>query len=281
MADLRDNLDEFFDFALLEQDSGTYSRSLETRHEDHTPVEGITSMDWQTAIPETSNYLLSHNEYTTDITSEQSPDQYTQQWSLAEMLNQPSSMTSLNAAAPVWPNGNAPTCDYQQLFGPHDTPSLSIQAHGSSCLIGGNIDDTLALALDLTHRIPLPSCEPMEKTTVDTPVLQASDNAARIPRVTTALNLPTRQASSASWKPASAKRKGPQSRIPFEARQILEDEFATNPYPCNWEFDIIAHQANLDVKKVRNWFNNTRARKKGEGMFDALECVSPANMFRS
>jgi hypothetical protein len=29
--------------------------------------------------------------------------------------------------------------------------------------------------------------------------------------------------------------------------------------------DIIAHQANLEVKKVRNWFNNTRARKKGEG----------------
>jgi hypothetical protein len=34
--------------------------------------------------------------------------------------------------------------------------------------------------------------------------------------------------------------------------------------------DIIAHQANLDVKKVRNWFNNTRARKKGGGMFRLL-----------
>ena len=34
----------------------------------------------------------------------------------------------------------------------------------------------------------------------------------------------------------------------------------------SWELDIIAHQANLDVKKVRNWFNNNRARKKGEGM---------------
>jgi hypothetical protein len=76
---------------------------------------------------------------------------------------------------------------------------------------------------------------------------------------------PLRQASSASWKPASAKRKGPQSRIPLESRQILEDEFATNAYPCSWEMDIIAHQANLDVKKVRNWFNNTRARKKNGG----------------
>ena len=73
------------------------------------------------------------------------------------------------------------------------------------------------------------------------------------------------QTFNATWKPASAKRKGPQSRIPLEARQILEDEFAANPYPCTWELDIIAHQANLDVKKVRNWFNNTRARKKCGG----------------
>lgn len=65
-------------------------------------------------------------------------------------------------------------------------------------------------------------------------------------------------------KPASAKRKGPSTRLPVEARQILEEEFAANPYPCSWEIDIIAHQANLDVKRVRNWFNNTRARKKPE-----------------
>ncbi|KAL5116905.1 homeodomain mating type protein alpha2 [Pleosporales sp. CAS-2024a] len=77
--------------------------------------------------------------------------------------------------------------------------------------------------------------------------------------------LPLRQAPVAAWKPASAKRKGPQCRIPLEARQILEDEFVANPYPCSWELDIIAHQANLDIKKVRNWFNNTRARKKDGG----------------
>ena len=67
-------------------------------------------------------------------------------------------------------------------------------------------------------------------------------------------------------KPASAKRKGPSARIPLEAKNMLEEEFATNPYPCSWEIDIIAHQANLDVKRVRNWFNNTRARKKPESM---------------
>jgi hypothetical protein len=46
---------------------------------------------------------------------------------------------------------------------------------------------------------------------------------------------------------------------------MLEEEFAANPYPCSWEMDIIAHQANLDVKRVRNWYNNTRARKKNTG----------------
>lgn len=70
--------------------------------------------------------------------------------------------------------------------------------------------------------------------------------------------------STVTRKPASAKRKGPSTRLPVEARQMLEEEFAANPYPCSWEMDIIAHQANLDVKRVRNWFNNTRARKKPE-----------------
>ncbi|KAH7136139.1 hypothetical protein B0J11DRAFT_611961 [Dendryphion nanum] len=71
-----------------------------------------------------------------------------------------------------------------------------------------------------------------------------------------------RQSSASHRTPASAKRKGPNTRIPLEARQMLEEEFAANPYPCGWEIDIIAHQANLDAKRVRNWFNNARARKK-------------------
>jgi hypothetical protein len=52
---------------------------------------------------------------------------------------------------------------------------------------------------------------------------------------------------------------------------MLEEEFAANPYPCSWEIDIIAHQANLDVKRVRNWYNNTRARKKNTIQTDAAE----------
>lgn len=102
---------------------------------------------------------------------------------------------------------------------------------------------------------------------LDTPYLDPiiatplEDAASDRTRSTTAC----RPASTSTLKPASAKRKGPQSRISLEAKQILEDEFASNPYPCGWEMDIIAHQANLEVKKVKNWFNNTRARKKSDG----------------
>jgi hypothetical protein len=79
------------------------------------------------------------------------------------------------------------------------------------------------------------------------------------------LPTPLKRNPTGTRKPASATRKGASSRIPLEAKQMLEEEFTANPYPCSWEIDIIAHQANLDVKRVRNWFNNTRARKKGSG----------------
>lgn len=267
MADLRDNLDDFFDFALLEQDRRIYHGVLETQHED-TRLEGVTSMDWQPEVPEVSNHLFSHNGCTVNISPEQLSSQYTQQWSLAEMLNQTSSMTSLRAAASTWPSCNQPSEDlHPHSCGPHHTPLSSFQALGDSYLTSDTIDDRSALAPDFTHETPLPVHEPMETPPADALLEQTLNHTAKLTHNKTASLLPTRQASSASWKPASAKRKGPQSRIPLEARQILEDEFATNPYPCNWEFDIIAHQANLDVKKVRNWFNNTRARKKGEGVF--------------
>lgn len=66
-------------------------------------------------------------------------------------------------------------------------------------------------------------------------------------------------------KPASARHKGASNRLSPETKQILEEEFASNPYPCSWELDIIAHQVSLDAKRVRIWFNNARARKKPAG----------------
>jgi hypothetical protein len=108
--------------------------------------------------------------------------------------------------------------------------------------------------------------EPLADNT--TPNISLSVPTSTMPSVTTRKDQPenrTRNSAAPSRKPASAKRKGPPNRIPQEARQMLEEEFATNPYPCSWEIDIIAHQANLDTKRVKNWFNNSRARKKGLG----------------
>lgn len=91
---------------------------------------------------------------------------------------------------------------------------------------------------------------------------------------------PPQRSATVLHKPASAKRKGPSTRIPVEARQMLEEEFASNPYPCSWEIDIIAHQANLDVKRVRNWYNNTRARKKHTGRVLFLCPGTLADLYR-
>jgi hypothetical protein len=76
---------------------------------------------------------------------------------------------------------------------------------------------------------------------------------------------PPRRSTSTNRRPAPAKVKGTSRRIPLKVKQVLEDEFSTNPYPCSWEIDIIAHQVNLDTKQVRTWFNNARARKVPRG----------------
>ncbi|KAF1993641.1 hypothetical protein P154DRAFT_449674 [Amniculicola lignicola CBS 123094] len=101
----------------------------------------------------------------------------------------------------------------------------------------------------------------------------SSTNEARVFPEPSSVEIPSRSHTISDRMPASARRKGPQARMPREARQILEDEFATNPYPCSWEFDIIAHQANIEVKKVKIWFNNARARKLNPGQ-SPLECTA-------
>ncbi|ORX99490.1 hypothetical protein BCR34DRAFT_126482 [Clohesyomyces aquaticus] len=63
--------------------------------------------------------------------------------------------------------------------------------------------------------------------------------------------------------PKKSKAKRP--RIASEAREILESKFAINPYPSPFEMDNIVREANLDPKKVRNWFNNARARRNPPG----------------
>jgi hypothetical protein len=248
MANMSDNLDDFFDFEQLEQDSRLYSDLCDHQHGEPEPSEGLAAMDWQ---PTSIDQLLQEERF------EGSYDQ----WVMAESPCQPLSHSSTDLVALPWSASNVPAvADHPPSHELAATPSSSLQTIGE---VGHLANGTV------------PHCASLANDAVVEPSIQIPSPTSTKPPVDSRASLPTRHAASASWKPASAKRKGPQSRIPLEARQILEDEFATNPYPCNWEYDIIAHQANLEVKKVRTWFNNTRARKKGEGMFtsQSLSCL--------
>lgn len=188
------------------------------------------------------------------------------EWPLAETPFQPSTHTDADTIIPAWPYSNVLATDrYQQISALPIAPSSSLQPregvdHAPRQKPARDLPpDTTSILCNN------PSNDAADKldTQLDTQIPYSTSTAYSTANT---LSLPARHTSSTSWKPASAKRKGPQGRISLESRQILEDEFATNPYPCSWEYDIIAHQANLEVKKVRNWFNNTRARKKGEGI---------------
>jgi hypothetical protein len=254
-----DELEEFFDFAQLEQDHVLCSAYTDSPHGAASHDEGVTCMDWQPVVP---NYSL--------ISQDQFDQHHVQEWPLGvldpSLTNTDLTSTDHNAMATEWPVSQTPiTYEHRHLRGPSSAPLSSSLA--SNCLLPSGPPHSHDSSRPLTQpsaAILIPPIAGIEDT-YDAPDVQAKSRTKVTHPILSRVPLPTRRPSSASWKPASAKRKGPQSRITLECRQILEDEFATNPYPCSWEYDIIAHQANLDVKKVRNWFNNTRARKKGEG----------------
>jgi hypothetical protein len=260
MGTASDDLEEFFDFAQLEQDHVLCSAYTDSHHGAASHDEGVTCMDWQ---PVVSNYSL--------ISQEQFDLHRVQEWPLDGVLDQSLTNTNLtsadhNAMAAEWPiNQTLITHGHHHLRGLPPAPLSSSLVFDCSIPTGPphNHDSTRPLT-QTSAAILIPPISSTDNS-FNTPDVQAKTRTKVTHPVSPRVPLPTRRPSSASWKPASAKRKGPQSRIPLESRHILEDEFATNPYPCSWEYDIIAHQANLDVKKVRNWFNNTRARKKGEG----------------
>ena len=247
MADMSDPLDDFFDFEQLEQDSRLYS-DLSNHQHGEPEISDLAAMDWQ---PTATDQLLQEDRFEGSYN----------QWIMTESPCQPLSHGSTDMVALPWPASHVPAvADHPPSHELTATPSSSLQTIGE---VGHLTNGTV------------PHCVSLANDAVVKPSIQIPGPTSTKPLVDSKASLPTRHAASAGWKPASAKRKGPQSRIPLEAKQILEDEFATNPYPCNWEYDIIAHQANLEVKKVRTWFNNTRARKKGEGMFSfqSLSCI--------
>ena len=265
-ANALEKMEDFFDFAALDGDAGLepICSTVEENHEPSFPTDNIATMDWAANSTALTGYLDPNELFDTNLhtASEKSlTGQDEQQWSLFSYRER--SISSVEDAIVT----TRAECGWQA-----DTyvPGMD---HVTSC--DEPIPATALSSSSFTPRESAASCEDDGGDLIDTRLVSSPSQHSQSTAETTAVldigipsvtpNAPLRQASTASWKPASAKRKGPQSRIPLEARQILEDEFAVNPYPHNWEMDIIAHQANLDVKKVRNWFNNTRARKKGEG----------------
>lgn len=268
-----DNLDEFFDFARLEHDHGS-RLSTGLGHDPSKPItlpDDVMVMDWATDATTTicpTDTFLPHDVHM-QVSYEETPiSKIAQQWPLVDVPHQSSSLARdesvTTLAIPTWHMcGPADVQDPIHYQEPRSfPPSSSYHAREQLEPTIEDDDEGLKGVLSLPQE---PTTTQLDHSKPGNHGSQASEPSAVPPRDRPAA--PLRQASIASWKPASAKRKGPQSRIPLEARQILEDEFTANPYPCSWEMDIIAHQANLDVKKVRNWFNNTRARKKGGGRF--------------
>jgi hypothetical protein len=240
-----DKMDEFFDFAALEHDSEVLA--TKALHQDQNmpfqPADDATTMDWATdptaAVCSVDATQCWHDPMH-DASHDPSSGETGRQWPLFEVPEWPAPVnvnSTLDSTLGDPIPGGGPDSSF--------APSLSIDTLHSD---PRRIDD---------DSIPDACCE-------DQPTARASpSHEMTVSPASPAASI--QRTPSANRKPASAKRKGTQSRIPIEAKQILEDEFATNAYPCSWEMDIIAHQANLDVKKVRNWFNNTRARKRCEG----------------
>jgi hypothetical protein len=269
-----DDLNEFFDFEQLEHDNGAQAFSVSERQHVGPYDSGLdTVMDWAASDPAplpAEHVLLPQNIHMPNVFDDLDLHDHSH-WLPADISAQsfPEQNLSIDPNSPSLVQAAASGHQYP----PNAAPSSSSTVPGPT-----GYEDRATSAFDTVHETHLlASPKPSLETTSPSIVKDGSASSRARP------NALTRQGSAASWKPASAKRKGPQGRIPLEAKQILEDEFIANPYPCSWEMDIIAHQANLDVKKVRNWFNNTRARKKGGGRISLTVLVWQACllMYRS
>lgn len=258
-----DNMDDFFDFARLEQDHGFQAtEGFNQQQTEPFGIDDIVAMDWvpdQLATIEQADALLPNALESVHVCHD------ALQWPVPNHTGQPSiaDVGELDPeTVPYWSTGNAASSKtHSTLSHPLASPTQKITS------VEGRIDEQGSMgAFSPIELSSLRLDQPLDHSNT---VIEDDGSAITQTRPKTRL----RQNTNAAWKPASAKRKGPQNRLPLEARQILEDEFAANPYPCSWEMDIIAHQANLDVKKVRNWFNNTRARKKVEGEIAQDRCA--------
>jgi hypothetical protein len=286
-----DEMDEFFDFSALVQDHRSdISCNPQLLQSDAIySMDNVVAMDWamdwttDSATIHPTDVILPYETQTHEMPSELYTAHESQQWPLDDhdvgdlALNGNGSMVP--PATSTWQQGSyTPANDLIYNVSRANSPPLSSSfAHTQSELIADN-DDEGSVDMLGTPRESIPA-QHKDVSIQGSDILILETQQAVSPFRPSG---PLRPSTNASWKPASAKRKGPQSRIPLEAKQILEDEFAANPYPCSWEIDIIAHQANLDVKKVRNWFNNTRARAKGGGKcVPTLSVLEVAYVYRT
>lgn len=256
--DALDRMNDFFDFAALEQnDEVEHTHASSGQTVSYFQPDNVTAIDFalEPAAQDTLQlydvpmYDVAHDLSSADI-NQQWPTSHPTTYAATSMIE-----TSVDSGADV---------DWQTVDMEHakdhrirDATDLALPPSLSSLALM-QYDEEGSL-IDAPH-----SQLGLRPSVLDHPMIPA-DASLGLEQLPVRSAASQQQPSVATWKPASAKRKGPQCRIPLEARQVLEDEFAANPYPCAWELDIIAHQANLDVKKVRNWFNNTRARKKCGG----------------
>ncbi|KAH6875688.1 hypothetical protein BKA58DRAFT_437654 [Alternaria rosae] len=262
--DALDRMNDFFDFAALEHN--TEADNTHASSEQIAPSfqpGNVTAIDWamEPAPQDTLQlydlpmYDVAHDLSTSDINQQRPPSRPTAYLA--------TSMIEMGVDSRADVNWQTIDVEHAKDHRMRDATDLALPPSLSSlalmqCDDEGSLTDAPHSQLGLRLSVLDQSITPTD----------ASLELEQLPVRSVASQ---QQPSIATWKPASAKRKGPQCRISLEARQVLEDEFAANPYPCAWELDIIAHQANLDVKKVRNWFNNTRARKKCGDSHHAIE----------
>ncbi|KAI4688665.1 uncharacterized protein J4E84_004595 [Alternaria hordeiaustralica] len=253
--DALDRMNDFFDFAALEQNNEVeHTHASSGQSVSYFQPDNVTAIDFALE-PAAQDTLQLYDVPMYDVAHDLSSGDINQQWPTSHPTTYAATSmieTSVDSGADV---------DWQTVDMEHakdhrirDATDLALPPSLSSLALM-QCDDEGSL-IDAPH-----SQLGLRPSVLDHSMIPA-DASLGLEQLPVRSAASQQQPSIATWKPASAKRKGPQCRIPLEARQVLEDEFAANPYPCAWELDIIAHQANLDVKKVRNWFNNTRARKK-------------------
>lgn len=256
--DALDRMNDFFDFAALEHN--TEADNTHASSEQIAPSfqpGNVTAIDWaMEPAPQDTLQLYDLPMY--DVAHDLSTSDINQQWPPSRSMAYPAtSMIEPGVDSRADVNWQTIDVEHAKDHRMRDATDLALPPSLSTLALM-QCDDEGSL-IDAPHSQLGLRLSVLDQSIIPT---DASLELEQLPVRSVASQ---QQPSIATWKPASAKRKGPQCRISLEARQVLEDEFAANPYPCAWELDIIAHQANLDVKKVRNWFNNTRARKKCGG----------------